>query len=303
MRTVRKWGVTLGRNAEREAMPLRSNATARQERLGTELRKMREAAGVTARDTARLLGADPAKVSHIEAGRLGVSEARLRRLAAFYACGDGPLVDALVALAKQQRGRGWWERYRGTLPAPLLDLSELEFHATYLRAIQVTHIPGTFQTEDYARTVFGHTIPELPVADLEARVAHRMERRNIFLREGAPRYEAIVHEAALRMRFGGRKISREQLQYLLELSQQPNLRVRVVPFDAEGYFSSGHAMLYAGGLVPKLDTVQIEAGHGIRFLDAESHLKNYRTLFDRVEVAALSDAESRDFILGVAHEL
>lgn len=150
-------------------MPLRSTATARQERLGAELRKMREAAGITARDTARLLGTDPAKVSHIEAGRLGVSEERLRRLASFYECGDTELIDALVVMANGLGRKGWWEAYRGVVPAALLDIAELEFHATALRTIQITHIPGVFQTEDYTRTVFGYAIPPLPQGELEAR--------------------------------------------------------------------------------------------------------------------------------------
>ncbi|WP_308407695.1 helix-turn-helix domain-containing protein [Streptomyces sp. RKAG337] len=129
------------RAGRESSWPPRNTPTARQAPLGAALRAMREAAGVTARDAARLLGADPAKVSHIEAGRVGVSEERLRRLASFYACGDTALIDSLVSIANEYRGQGWWEQYRGVLPAPLLDLAELEYHTDYLRAIQITHIP------------------------------------------------------------------------------------------------------------------------------------------------------------------
>ena len=284
-------------------MPLRSTATARQERLGAELRKMREAAGITARDTARLLGTDPAKVSHIEAGRLGVSEERLRRLAAFYECGDTALIDVLVTMANGQGRKGWWEAYRGVVPAGMLDIAELEYHAVELRTIQLTHIPGVFQTEDYTRTVFGHTIPPLPENELEARVAHRMERSSVLHREAAPPYEALIHEAALRMRFGGSKLVRAQLEHLQELSHLPHIGVRVIPFASEAYIGSGHAMLYASGPVRALDTVQIDSAHGITFLHAVPHLANYRVLYDKLATVALDRNTSRDFIHSVSQDL
>lgn len=284
-------------------MPLRSTATARQERLGAELRKMREAAGITARDTARLLGTDPAKVSHIEAGRLGVSEERLRRLAAFYECGETALIDALVAMANSQGRKGWWETYRGVVPAGLLDIAELEHHATRLRTIQITHIPGVFQTEEYTRTVFGYAIPPLPENELEARVAQRMERSGVLYRETAPPYEALIHEAALRMRFGGGKVARAQLEHIQELSHLPHISVRVIPFAADGHIGSGHAMLYASGPVTALDTVQIDSAHGISFLHAAPHLSNYRVLYNTLAEVALDQSRSRDFIRDISQDL
>jgi transcriptional regulator with XRE-family HTH domain len=284
-------------------MPLRSTATARQERLGAELRKMREAAGITARDTARLLGTDPAKVSHIEAGRLGVSEERLRRLATFYECGDTTLIDTLVAMANGQGRKGWWETYRGVVPAGLLDIAELEHYATHLRTIQVTHIPGVFQTEDYTRTVFGYAIPPLPNNELEARVAHRLERSGVLYRETAPPYEAVIHEAALRMRFGGPKVAKAQLEHIQELSHLPQISVRVIPFAADGHIGSGHAMLYASGPVRQLDTVQIDSAHGISLLHAAPHLANYRTLYDNLAKVALDRSRSREFIHSISRDL
>jgi hypothetical protein len=284
-------------------MPLRSTATARQERLGAELRKMREAAGITARDTARLLGTDPAKVSHIEAGRLGVSEERLRRLAAFYECSDAALIDALVTMANGHGRKGWWEAYRGVVPPGILDISEMEHYAVRLRALQVSHIPGLLQTEAYNRTVFMQAIPSLPDNELEARVAHRLERAKILHLDTAPPYEALVHEAALRMRFGGAKITRAQLDHIQELSHLPQIDVRVIPFASEGYVGSSHAMLYAGGSVPQLDTVQIDSAHGVILLHAATHLANYLTRFHNLTEVALDRSRSRDFIHHVSRDL
>ncbi|MFC0600098.1 helix-turn-helix domain-containing protein [Streptomyces palmae] len=284
-------------------MPPRSSPTARQVRLGVELRKMREAAGMPAREAGALLGGGQPQISHIESGRYGISEERLRRLAAFYSCSDSALIDALAAMTHEQRGEGWWEAYRGVLPAPMLDLAELEHHATGLRTIQITDIPGLFQTEEYARAVFGSTIPALPPAELDARVALRMQRQATLRRDGAPRYEAVIHEAALRMRFGGRRVALTQLEHLREQSDRPGVSVRVIPFSSQEYAGASRAMLYAVGPVPALDTVQIEAAHGVSFLDADAHLRRYRSTFETLASSALSEHESRDLIHAIAQEL
>jgi transcriptional regulator with XRE-family HTH domain len=90
--------------------------------------RLREAAGLNARQAAALLGVSPAQITHIESALAGVSEKRLRRLATHYDCVDGEFIDALVAMAID-RTRGWWDEYRGLLPTLFLDLAELEHHA------------------------------------------------------------------------------------------------------------------------------------------------------------------------------
>jgi transcriptional regulator with XRE-family HTH domain len=284
-------------------MPLRSTATARQERLGTELRKMREAAGITARDTARLLGTDPAKVSHIEAGRLGVSEERLRRLASFYVCGDDALVDALVAMAVGSGRKGWWEAYRGVVPAWMLDIAEMEHNGSALRSIQVSHIPGLLQTEAYSRTVNGNAVPPLPLNDLEARVAFQMERAQVLHRDPPIPYQAVIHEAALRMRFGGPEVTRQQLEHLLDVARLEHVTVRILPFAGGGYIGSGHVMHFAAGPVPQLDTVQIDSTHGITLLHDAAQLARYKARFERLTTDCLDPRASREFIRAVIRDL
>ncbi|MFG3253753.1 helix-turn-helix domain-containing protein [Streptomyces sp. NPDC048172] len=283
-------------------MPPRRQPTARQERLGTELRKMREAAGMTARDTAGLLGTNNIQMSQMESGRAGVSEARIRRMASHYACDDNDYIDALVAMATD-RTRGWWEEYRGVLPPGFLDLSELEHHATYRMDVELMHVPGLLQTEEYARAVFGYRLPTLPESELEPRVAHRMRRRVIIDREDPIRYEAITHEAALRIMVGDRASARRQLTRILELSEAERIAVRVIPFGKEGFGGAGWTMMYVGGLVPRLDTVARDSPHGTDFLDAASQLGAFRRLFDKMEGESLAPSQSRDFIHQVAKEL
>ncbi|MGH4032487.1 helix-turn-helix domain-containing protein [Actinomycetota bacterium Odt1-20B] len=282
-------------------MARRKQPTARQERLGSELRKLREAAGLKGREAAALLGTDSAQMSQIEFGTAGVSEERVRRLAAHYSCTDGELIDALVAMATD-RTSGWWEKYRGLLPTSFLDLAELEHHATYRLDVEFLHVPGLFQTEDYARAIFRNRVPELPEDDLELRVRHRVERRGIIEAPAAIPYEVVIHEAALRIRVGDRTASRTQLGHILDLSDADNITVRVVPFDLDGFAGATNAMMYAGGAVPRLDTAVRDAPHGAAFIDSEAQLGAFRTLFRKVEAVSLDPKRSRDFIHRLAKE-
>ncbi|MDQ0991227.1 helix-turn-helix transcriptional regulator [Streptomyces sp. V3I7] len=284
-------------------MPPRTNPTIRQERLGAEMRKLRETAGVSARDAAALLGSGPTQMSHLEAGRFGISEERIRRLAAHYSCGNTRLVNELVAMGSEKSGQGWWEEYRGILTPRSLDLGELEHYAHYLRQVEVMHIPGLLQTESCMRAMFAYAVPELPKSESEPRIAYRLRRQEILTDARALPYEAVIHEAALRIKVGSSKVGRAQLEHLLEMSERGNVTVRVIPFDVEGFAGSGYSMTYAGGPVPELDTVQLDTAHGSMFLDAAPQLDKYRALFDKIEGASLTAAESRDLILRIAQEL
>ncbi|GGZ96763.1 transcriptional regulator [Streptomyces spiroverticillatus] len=289
----------------KDDMPPRDNPTARQVRLGSELRKLRERAQVTARDAGGLLSTatDAARISNIPAGRLGISEERIRRLFTFYQCHDEDLLTALCAVANERRGTHWWDDYRGTLAPGFLDIAELEHHAVALRCLQPVTFPGLLQTEDYARALFGGAIPKVPADEVEVRVEHRMKRRVIFDRPEPPQFEAIVHEAALRMRVGGRKVAREQLDYLLQASEQEWVTLRVIPFTSDDFIEVTQTVMFASGTVPQLDTVHIDTPFGGRLLDAVASIDGYRALFEFAEQTSLSPEESRSFIHHVAREL
>ncbi len=241
-------------------------------------------------------------MSQIEAGSSGISEERLRRLAAHCACTDEELIEALVAMATD-RTRGWWEEYRGILPPVNLDLAEAEHHAMFLREVVITYVPGLLQTPDYARAVFGYMRPELPESELTPRVEHRMRRRSVIEDNEPTRYDAIVHEFALRIRVANRQVSRAQLLQILEQTEQQHVTVRVIPTDQDNFGGAGASMMYMGGPVPQLDTGLREGATGTAFIDAEPQLNTLRTLFRKVEKATLDPDASRDFIHRLSKEL
>lgn len=277
-------------------MPPTSNPTLRQRRLGAELRKLRERAGLTATGAAALLGVNQARVSMIETGRTPISADRVRAMAGVYDCTDDRLVDALAAMTGR-RTKGWWEEYRDHVPVALVDLAELEHHAVALRAALIIHIPALLQTTDHARALFQQVAPPMRQYEIEHRLTHRMKRQGVLHRENPPAYTATIHEAALRMGFGGPVVARGQLKHLTDMSELPHVTVRVIPFGAPHFPSTGQSIDYIEGPVPQLDTVQLDTHYGAcEFLDAETQLDKYRAVLDRMESCALSTTESRDFL-------
>ncbi|WSQ11529.1 helix-turn-helix transcriptional regulator [Streptomyces sp. NBC_01231] len=283
-------------------MAARTSPTERQKRLGAEVRRMRTAAGMTGEYAAGLLGVDRGKISNIESGTRAISAERLRTLACNCDCDDDAYVDALVEMA-QPGERGWWEKYRGSLPAGLLDIAELEHHAVRLRSVHLIHMPGLLQSSDHARAVFKAGLPPLPEHEVALRLAHRLERQRILEREDPTEYVGIVHEAALRMQFGGREVARAQLEYLFGTLEWPHVTLRVIPFDAGSFPGAGQTVVYMEGPVPQLDTVQIDSAHGPEFLDQEAQLSKYRAQLDWMERHALSPTESYTFIQDIATRL
>ncbi|WP_210578102.1 helix-turn-helix transcriptional regulator [Streptomyces sp. GESEQ-4] len=283
-------------------MAPRSAPSARRLRIGVELRRMRERAGMTAAEAARALGTTQGQMSNIEANRFGVSADRVRTLAHIYGCTDQPLVDALADMAAD-RTRGWWEEYRDTLPPRLLDLAEMEHHAAALRVTQVINIPGLLQTPEHARALFREAVPALHPHEIEYRISHRIKRQAILHREQPTPYTAIVHEAALRMQFGGRDVARSQLKHLAEASEQSNITLRVIPFDGTSFPTTGHGVDYFQGPVPALDTVEVDGAHGSQLIDAVGQLEKYRVVLDRMEAVTLKPAASRDLIRRIAQDI
>jgi transcriptional regulator with XRE-family HTH domain len=267
--------------------------------LGSELRKLREAAGLSTEQAAAVLATKRTVITSTEAGRHGISPERVRRLACNYDCTNQELIDVLARMGAD-RTKGWWEEFRGILPSTFLDIAELEWFAQGLRMSTLTYIPGPFQTEAFARSLFEAAIPVLPEDEFEARVAHRIQRRRALDRPGAPRYAALIHEAALRIEVGGRRVLLEQLRHLLDMTDRADISVRAIPFSAGAFPGSGQSILYAQGEVSSLDTVQLDRTNAAEFLHLEAQLRKFKLHLDQMERIALSEHETRDLIHSIA---
>ncbi|MEU1087157.1 helix-turn-helix transcriptional regulator [Streptomyces sp. NPDC005892] len=276
-------------------MATNSTPTARRRRLGAELRKLRERAGITATEAAVLLGGNQARISNIEAGRYGVSADRVRALSRHYACTDRRLVEALAAMTGERRS-GWWEEYRDDLPGNLLDLAELEHHGTALRAATTCTLPDLLQTVDHAREALARGVPELSPPETERRLSFRIRRQDVVFRTEAVPYRVVIHEAALHMGLGGSRVAGPQLRHLLAMSERETISLRVIPFASGGQPGAGQPITYVQGSVAQLDTVHLEQAHGLAQLDTDALLRTYRQLLNRLESLALDVRATRELL-------
>ncbi|MBO1416757.1 helix-turn-helix transcriptional regulator [Streptomyces sp. FH025] len=262
---------------------------------------MREQAGFGGSELGRIVGMSPAQVTQMESGRIGISADRLRTIAAACNCANPLLVDALAEVVSA-RGKGWWEEYREVLTTDFLEVAEIESYAEALSTCTTTYIPGLLQTSAYASAVFTRPYPPLSRAEIDVRTAFRVQRQQI-VRSGKAPLQAFIHEAALRMQFGGPKVLAEQLEALVEDSEHPGISIRVVPFAVATFPGASENLTFAKGPIPELDTVQMDVAQGALFFDSPADLAKHRAIFSRLDSTALSEEGSREFIRSVMKDV
>ncbi|MEU6676769.1 helix-turn-helix transcriptional regulator [Streptomyces sp. NPDC046925] len=238
-------------------MALRLRITERQRRLGVELRKLREKAGLNLIEAAALIDMGRPHLTHIEAARTGISTERLRTLLHEFGCTSGPYIAELIRMS-ESNGKGWWSEYRKALPQQVLDLAELEDRAADIASYETLLIPGLLQTEPYMRTLFRSARPDATTAEIDTLVAFRLARQRVLCGERPPRLHAVIHEAALRMVVGDPHIMRRQLAHLIDVAENPQVTIQVLPFDqgTQAWRSAPFLLLAPG--VTGLETVFVE---------------------------------------------
>ncbi|WP_327402518.1 helix-turn-helix domain-containing protein [Streptomyces sp. NBC_01288] len=269
-------------------MGLRTTISERQRRLGFELKQLREQAGLNAAEAAQRIDMSRAQLSHIELGRTSILTERLLELCHTYGCTDKPYVDALVSLS-EATGKGWWSAYKKHLGSGGLNLAELEAQAVALRMHESLFIPGIFQTADYARAIFNS--PELGFEHIDEAVKFRMERQSILTGRNSPAIHAVIHEAALHMRFGSVQVVREQLVRLIELARFPHVTIQIYPFSAQAYAALSGNFVHAVPRTPQLGTVVLDRATGTDYLREPHQLDEYSSLFARLADNALDPVD------------
>ncbi|MGW0838082.1 helix-turn-helix domain-containing protein [Streptomyces prunicolor] len=269
-------------------MGLRTTISERQHRLGFELKQLREQAGLNAAEAGQRIGMSRAQLSHIELGRTSILTERLLELCHTYGCTDKPYIDALVSMS-EATGKGWWSAYKKHLGSGGLNLAELEAQAVALRVHESLFIPGIFQTADYARAIFNS--PGLGFGNIDEAVTFRMERQSILTDRNPPSVHAVIHEAALHMRFGSVQVVREQLVRLIELARFPHVTIQIYPFSAQAYAALSGNFVHAVPRTSQLGTVVLDRATGTDYLREPAQLEQYSSLFDRLADNALDPVD------------
>jgi transcriptional regulator with XRE-family HTH domain len=274
-------------------MPVGGKPTVRSRRVGTELRRLREAAGVTTAQAAELLNCSPAKISRIENGIVSARVVDLRLLLDRYGDQDQEHRAYLERLARESSKRGWWQDYNDTIPPYYADFIGLETDASYIKTWEPTAVPGLLQTPEYARAVMLANPAMISPDKLENFISIRRERQARLEQDTDVRLDVVIWEAALITTVGGDEVQRGQLSRLLELMNRPNISVQVLPLEAGDKASmSGSFVMFSFGSERSVSTVFVENLTSSQYLERDQELRGYTLVFDALRSAALSPAAS-----------
>ncbi|MFI7028111.1 helix-turn-helix domain-containing protein [Microbispora rosea] len=277
-------------------MPEHGSPTVRRRRLGQELRRLRERADLTGDQVAARLGWSAAKISRIETARTSPRTSDVEALLVIYMV-DSRQRQELLALHRDATRKGWWEDYHDSLPKEYTTFLGLEAEATAARDWEPQVVPGLFQTEAYVRAMMEsgqRSTLELP-GGVRSRIEVRMARQQAVLRADSPlAISAVLEESVLLRRFGDHEVMREQLKRLIEVSELPNVELRILPLDADHPINTG---AFCHLKVPDFhDVVYLEALLGGRLVEDEAIVYRYEVAFDYLETKALDVDDSRRFL-------
>jgi len=271
--------------------------------LGSQLRKLREASGISREDAGYAIRGSGSKISRLELGRVSFKERDVEDLLTLYGVTDPEERETFLDMVRKSNQPGWWHRYNDLMPSWFQDFVGLEESASRIQTYEIQFVPGLLQTEDYARAVARQGRPEASSEDIERRVRLRLQRQKMFTRPNAPRLWAVIDESVLHRPIGGRQVLRAQLEHLLDITALPTVTLQVLPFElsrsaTEGAFT---ILRFAAPEIP--DIVYLEHLCGALYLDKPEDVEVYTKASHRLAVDAQTPEQTRQTLKSLLNEL
>lgn len=283
-------------------MPQQNSPTVRGRKLAAELRRLREAVGLSQDEAADQLGEgwNRFKLARIENAQTKPKAHLVEAMLDLYGVDSGTRA-ALLDLARNAWRRGWWTDYADVFRGSYVSLED---DAAQIDEWSPLLVPGLLQTEDYARELIRATLRD-DDPYVQRRVMARMTRKALLGRSDppAPAYRAILDEAALRRPFGGPEVMREQLHALLVAGRRPNVTIQVIPFSVGSYDGAGGPFILLGfpeHVAPDVGFVETRIGDG--YAESADSVRRLRLDLEAIQAAALSPDDSAEFIAAMIKE-
>ncbi|CAL9498519.1 hypothetical protein SUDANB145_03368 [Streptomyces sp. enrichment culture] len=268
--------------------------------LGSQLRRLREARGITREAAGYSIRASESKISRMELGRVSFKTRDVEDLLTLYGITDEQERASLLSLAKEANVAGWWHSYSDVLPSWFPTYVGLEGAASVIRVYEVQFVHGLLQTPEYARAVVRRGARGASEEDVERRVTLRLERQKYLVAENAPQFHIVLDEAALRRPYGDREVMRGQLQHLIDMSERPNIRLQVMPFGFGGHSGeSGAFTLLSFPESDLSDVVYLEQLTSALYLDKPEDVAQYEKAIEELQRDSPGPDESRDVLRGL----
>ena len=278
-------------------------STVPRRQLGRKLRELRESRSLTVTQAISVLEWSKPRLWRYETGQVPIHPNDVEAMCRLYGVGS-ELTEALKALARETRAKGWWHAY-ADIPEYFELFLGMEQAASRLRQYEAEIIPGLLQSSAYAReaNIRSGPIKDMPPEVVEKDVGVRMRRQRILTRAEpkAPDLDVVLSEAALIRGFGD-EIMVDQLSCLLAFGERPNIGIRVIPLSA------GPHSAYQGPFVildfpqetqardPEPTTIYAEHPTGALYLDKPTEVQTYLAVWADLDTVALDEVESRRLI-------
>jgi transcriptional regulator with XRE-family HTH domain len=259
--------------------------------LGTQLRRLREAAGLTAEKAGAAIRGSRSKISRMETGGVRFKIRDITDLLTLYGVTDEQVRSRFLSLARQSGKPDWWARYGDALPGWFEPYLGLESTAATIRNFDIQFVPGLFQTGDYARVVTRLGRHTDSPGEIEDRVALLLRRQDLLTRQGPPRIWSVMDESVLHRPVDGAEVMRAQFRRLIEVAGMPHVTIQVVPFARSGHAGeSGSFSILRFGEPDLPDVVYIEHLTSAIYLEERLDVEHYLEVMDRLSAQALTPA-------------
>ncbi|MEV4126707.1 helix-turn-helix transcriptional regulator [Nocardia sp. NPDC049707] len=279
--------------------------------LARELRRLRESAGLGVEVARRAITCSAQTLWRMETGQsVRLRPHDIEKLGQVYRATPDE-VKVLLNLTEEAQQKGWWHAYDNTFPKFLELYLGLETSAVRLTTYQAELIPGLLQTPEYLRALIWAWYPNLDTAEVEARIELRIKRQARLTYSHDPLIiDVTLGETALRLPIGGPAVMADQLRHLAEMTELPNVTVRVVPtaVGAHRGLNIGPFVLLEFPAHPTAHLTEPPIIHcdgytGSLYLEKPEEIEKYRGALREIKRSALDEAESRALISRIAKEL
>jgi len=271
--------------------------------LGSQLRRFREAAGVSPEQAAYEIRASRSKISRMEHGRVGFKGRDVDDLLTLYGIQDDQVRVKLLTYAQQASTPGWWSKYDDVLPDWFESYLGLEGAASVIRTFELQFVHGLFQTEAYARAVTTLGNKSASPEEVDRRVSVRLKRQDVLAGFEPPQVWSVMDEAVLRRPVGGRRVMRHQLAHLIDVASLPRVTIQVVPFASGGHAAAGGSFTVLRFGEPDVpDIVYIEQLTSALYLDGREDVDHYLEVMNDLSTEALTPDRSAALLAEITKE-
>ena len=279
----------------------------RRRRLAMELVRLREENGYSAEKLSKDVGIQRQKISRLENGRVRPDQDEIMRILAHFKV-DAHRWEEIMTIAREAQENGWWEKYRDEMGPRQALYADLEAGAASIVEYQMTLLPGLLQIPPFteARAIADRAKAPTRFV-IERSIDARAARQRVLDRPGGPTYDVIIDELAIRRHAAPEEIVRAQLDHLIDVGHhRSKVTIQILPLTAriEGNAVPRSAFFTyryrdpGDPIVVAVDTITSDL-----VLTDPDEVGHYTTLYTRLRAAALSPADSLDFLAAAAQEL